>query len=62
MSPKRFRVDNPENLRREPKAKRPYNKPAVESFELFERRSLTCTQQPVNARTPSCGTFQSSVA
>ena len=55
-------MDNPENPRREPKAKRPYNKPAVESFELFERRSLTCTQQPVNARTPSCGTFQSSVA
>jgi hypothetical protein len=41
------------------KTRRPYAKPEVSSFELFERRSLTCGPQ-ANTH-PPCGTIHQSV-
>jgi hypothetical protein len=54
-------VDNPDKPQREPKTRKPYSKPAIESFELFERRSLTCGTQANTSRITTCGTFVSSV-
>ena len=37
--------------------KKPYQKPELVSFELFERRSLTCTSQWIHSlsiHTPGC--------
>jgi hypothetical protein len=41
------------------KHRRPYLKPEMQSFELFERRSLTCGTVPNGPRTASCGVHQS---
>ena len=39
-----------------------YDKPAVRSSALFERRSLSCGIQPSDPDVdPSCGTFHQSV-
>jgi hypothetical protein len=42
--------------------RRKYEKPAVRSSALFERRSLSCGKQPSDPDVdPSCGTFHQSV-
>jgi hypothetical protein len=46
----------------ERKPRRKYQRPAIKSSALFERRSLTCGQQPSDPDVdPSCGTFHQSV-
>ena len=52
-------MDNPQP--KAPSKKRPYQKPAVRSSELFERRALACGVQPSARGQPGCGTFHQSV-
>ena len=45
-----------------PAPRKRYDKPAVRSSALFERRSLSCGIQPSDPDIdPSCGTFHQSV-
>ena len=44
-----------------PPPRKKYQKPAVRSSELFERRALACGVQPSARGQPGCGTFHQSV-
>ena len=44
-----------------PVRKKKYERPAVKSSELFERRALACGVQPSARNQPGCGTFHQSV-
>lgn len=41
--------------------RKPYERPAVRSSELFERRALVCGIQPSGRGQPGCGTYHQSV-
>ena len=45
----------------QPPKRRPYERPAVRSSELFERRALACGTQPSGRGQPGCGVYHQSV-
>ncbi|MBS2021289.1 MAG: hypothetical protein JST92_02690 [Deltaproteobacteria bacterium] len=44
-----------------PQQKKAYERPAIVSSELFERRALACGTQPSGRGQPGCGVFHQSV-